>query len=81
MPTVPNKKLRKNHLKILCPDLVPSTAQIFLNGRRLRHIRSIKVEIPDADGFVRVSAEFYAILHFEATAKHLRKRGTRFQAD
>lgn len=62
---------RQNHLLIHFPDCVTTCGDVFLNGKRLEHLLSLRVDIPaDQDKpFVKVTAEFISSVRVEGLVR------------
>ncbi|MGH9734345.1 MAG: hypothetical protein ACRD8A_07135 [Candidatus Acidiferrales bacterium] len=67
----------KNHLKIVCPEITPSMGEVTLNGKPLRDIVSLKIELSGKrdDPFVKVTAEFYSSFELEGVFSQIKTDG------
>jgi hypothetical protein len=72
---------QKNHVKISCPEITPSMGPILLNGRSLRDVASLKIEVSGKpeDPFVKVTAVFLASFELEGTFSGLVTDGAEMQ--
>lgn len=59
--------MKRNHLKIVCPDETPAYLKVFLNGQPIERLISLRAEIPEGDGtpLLRVTLSFYSALDFD----------------
>jgi hypothetical protein len=69
--------VKKNHLKIICREITSSLTEIVLNGKPLRDVVSIKVELSGKrdDQFVKVTAEFYSSFELDGFFSEARTNG------
>jgi hypothetical protein len=65
--------MQRNQLKITCPDETPTFLEVELNGKRVEHLISLKVEIPagNDEPLLRVQLEFYSALELDACLNNL----------
>ncbi len=69
--------MEKNHLKISSPSITTSAGEVLLNGKPLRDIISLKVDIPEGENkpFVKVIAEFYSAFELDAYLAGIKQEG------
>lgn len=72
-------KVKKNRLRITCPELTNSFGEVLLNGKPLHHIKSLRIDIPEsADSpFIMVTAKFLASVDLDVNVRLIKRTNRR----
>jgi hypothetical protein len=68
----------KNRLKINCPEITASVGEVLLNGKPLRDLISLRIDIPESrtKQFIKVTAELYSAVDVDTMVSQKKKTKT-----